>query len=99
MVRDNGASAFTHNDRMRHTFGIAHVHDIPDHVVGVFLERIIDGAIEVTARSIVIDAKASTDIEVTKLMSEFAKLCVIARPSRTARLIVEMSGTCDPTWK
>ena len=80
MVRDNGATAFAHNDGMRDPFGIAHVHDIPDHVIGVFLERIICRAIEITARSIVIHAETAADIEIPELMPEFAKLCVIARP-------------------
>ena len=49
MVRDNGASALANNGGMRNAFGIAHVHDVPNDVVGIFLERIICGAVEVAA--------------------------------------------------
>ena len=38
MVRDDGAAAFVHNGRMRDLFRIAHIHDVPNDVVGVFLE-------------------------------------------------------------
>ena len=78
-MRNNRAPAFAHDRRMRDAFGIAHVHDVPDNVVGVFLERIIRRAVEIAARSIVIDAKTAADVEITELVSELAKLCVIAR--------------------
>ena len=38
MVRDNCASAFAHDGGMRHALGIANVHDVPNDVIGVFLE-------------------------------------------------------------
>src|SRR5437762_5191368 len=77
MVRDNGAPAFAHNNGMRDPFGIAHVHDVPDNVIGVFLERIIGRAIEITTRSIVIHAETAPDIQISKLMSELGNFCVI----------------------
>ena len=79
MVRHDCAPAFTHNARMRDAFGIAHVHNVPHHVVRVFLERIIRGAIKIAARSVIIHAETATDIEVTKFVSKFTKLRVIAR--------------------
>src|SRR3954462_2118776 len=72
-------SAFIHDRRMRDAFGVADVHDIPDDVVGVFLERVVRRAVEVAPRTVVIDAEATADIQVTELMPELAKLRVIAR--------------------
>ncbi len=79
MMRHNRAPAFAHDRRMRDAFGIADVHDVPDDVVRVFLEGIIRGAVEIAARSVVIDPEAAADIQVTELMPELAQLCVIAR--------------------
>src|SRR5262249_2868819 len=79
MMRDGGASAFAHNRRMGDTFGVAYVHDVPDHVVRVFLERIIGRTVKIAARSIIIDAKPAAHVEITEFVSEFGKLCVISR--------------------
>ncbi len=49
MMRHNRAPAFADDGRMRDAFGIAHVHDVPNDVVGVFLERIIRRAVEIAA--------------------------------------------------
>src|SRR5438309_4788745 len=76
-MRYDRATPFTHNRRMRNAFRITNVHDIPDDVVGVFLERIICRAIEIAARTIVIHAKPAADIQISKLMPELRNLCVI----------------------
>ena len=47
MVRHDRTPAFVHDRWMGDAFGIAHVHDVPDHVVRVFLKRIVRGAVEV----------------------------------------------------
>ena len=78
-MRHNRASAFTHDRRMRDAFGIADVHNVPHHVVGVFLERIIGRAIEIAARTVVIDAKPAADVQISKLVAELRNLGVIAR--------------------
>src|SRR5262249_11718343 len=79
MVRDSRAPALANNRRMRDTFGIANVYDVPDDVVRVFLERIIGRTVEVAARSIVIDSEPAADVEITQFVSKFRKLCVISR--------------------
>src|SRR5262245_849169 len=79
MMGDSGAPALAHNRRMRDVFGVAYVHDVPDHIVRVFLERIIGRTVKVAARSIIIDTKPTTDVEVTEFVSELGKLCVISR--------------------
>ena len=38
VMRDDRAPAFVYDRRMRDALGIAHVHDVPDDIVGVFLE-------------------------------------------------------------
>ena len=78
MVRDDRATAFTHDRGMGHTFRIADVGDVPDDIVGVFLERIIRRAIEVAARAIIIDAQTATNIEIAELVTKFCELRVIA---------------------
>ena len=47
MMRDNRASSFAHNRGMSDAFGIAHVHDVPNDVVSIFLEGIIGGTVEI----------------------------------------------------
>ena len=79
MMRDDGAAAFAHDRRMRDAFGIANVRDVPDDVVGVFLERIIGRAVEIAARTVVIDAEAAADIEITEFVAELGQFRVIAR--------------------
>src|SRR5438128_12650008 len=78
MMRNDGATAFAYDGRMRDAFGIAHIHDVPNDVVSVFLKRIICRTVEIAARAVIIDAESAPDIEITELMSEFTKLCVIA---------------------
>ena len=41
VMRDDGASAFADDVRVRHIFGVANVGDVIDHVVRVFLKRVI----------------------------------------------------------
>src|SRR5438270_1689784 len=79
MMRDNGAAAFADNGRMRDALGIAHVHDVPDNVVGVFLEGIIGGAVEIAARSVVIYAQSTANIEITEVVTKLSQFGVIAR--------------------
>src|SRR5215472_11946085 len=79
MMRDCGATAFAHDRRMRDAFGVAHVHDVPDNVIGVFLERVVGRAVEIATRSIIIDAKPATYVEITELVTELGKLCVVSR--------------------
>ena len=49
MMRNDCATTFIHDRRMRDAFGITHVHDVPDDIVRIFLERIICRAIEIAA--------------------------------------------------
>src|SRR6266480_6567873 len=77
MMCNDRAPAFAHDGWVRDAFRITNVHDAPDDVVGVFLERIICRAIEIAARTIVIDAKPAADIQISKLMPELRNLCVI----------------------
>src|SRR5262249_11074446 len=79
MMCDSGAPALAHNGRMSDAFGVAYIHDVPDHVVRVFLERIIGRTVEVAARSIIIDAEPAAHVEITKFVPKFRKLCVISR--------------------
>src|SRR5206468_1289742 len=77
MMCNDRAPAFAHDCWVRDAFRITNVHNAPDDVISVFLERIICGAIEIAARTIVIDAKPAADIQISKLMPELRNLCVI----------------------
>ena len=79
MVRHDRAPAFTHDRRMRHAFRVAHVHDVPDDIVGVFLEGVVRRAIEARARAVVIHAQSAAHIQITQFVAEFGELRVIAR--------------------
>src|SRR5256714_8982622 len=78
MMRDNRASPFAHDCGMRDAFGIAHVHNVPNDVVSIFLEGIIGGTVEIAARAIVIDAETSAHIKIAELVAQFSELRVIA---------------------
>ena len=41
MMRNNGTAAFANDCWMRDAFGVAHVHDVPDDIVRVFLQGIV----------------------------------------------------------
>jgi hypothetical protein len=77
MMGHDRASPFVHDGRMRDAFGIAHVHNVPDDVVRVFLKGIIRRAVEIAPRSIVINSEPAADVEIAKLMAELAKLRVV----------------------
>ena len=79
MMRDDCAPAFAHDRRMRYAFGIADIHDVPDNVVHVFLERVIGGAVEIAARTVVIDPESAADVQISELVSELRQLGVITR--------------------
>src|SRR5206468_4544134 len=77
MMCNDRAPAFAHDCWVRDAFRITNVHNAPDDVISVFLERIICRAIEIAARTIVIDAKPAADIQISKLMPKLRDLCVI----------------------
>ena len=64
---------------MRDAFGVAHVHDIPNDVVRVFLQRIVGRAVEIAAGPVIVHAQSTADIEITKFVSELAEFCIVSR--------------------
>ena len=86
MMRDNRAPALADDRRMRDAFGIANVHDVPDDVVRVFLERIVRRAVEIAARAVVIDAEPAADIEVTEFVAELRTASRNSAPLRARRV-------------
>ncbi len=48
---------------MGHAALVANALDAEDDVVGVFLERVIDGRFEIGLRAVVVDAQAAADVE------------------------------------
>ena len=78
MMRDHSASAFVDDGGMGDAFRIAYVHDVPDNIIGVFLKRIVGRAVEIAARSVVINAESAANIEISEIVTELGKFCVIA---------------------
>ena len=73
MMRHNRAAALVHDGRMRNTFRIADIHDVPDDVVGVFLQRVIGRTVEIASRSVVIDTESAADIEIPQFVAELGQ--------------------------
>src|SRR5438093_4237494 len=80
MMRHDRATSLAYDNWMRYAFGIAYVHDVPNHVIGVFLERVIRRAVEIASGPVVIYAEPPADIQIAELVSKFDELRVVARP-------------------
>ncbi len=78
-MRDDGAAAFADDVRMRHLLRVADVGDVIDDVVGVFLERVIGGAVEGRAAAVVIHAQPAADIHVFDGKTHLVELGVKTR--------------------
>ena len=64
VMRDDGAAAFTDDVRVRHLLRVADVGDVINDVVGVFLKRVIGGAVESRTAAVVIHPQAAAHIHV-----------------------------------
>ncbi len=62
VIRRDGAAAFRNDRGMRHLRFIAYVLYVIDHIVSVFLQRIVDTRFKIGLRSVVIDPEAAADI-------------------------------------
>ena len=49
---------------MRHLGAVAHILDVIDDVVGVFLQGVVDARLEIGLRTIVVDAQPTADVQV-----------------------------------
>ena len=79
VMGNNSAATFANDCWMRDPFRIAHLHNIPDHIVGVFLQRIVGRTIEGRSRAVVIYSQSATDIEILELVTEFCDLGIVTR--------------------
>ena len=79
MVRGDGASAFADQHRMRNFFFVADFLHGANDVAGVFVERIVDRAVEGGARSVVVDAESASNIEVAEFVTELLQFGVKPR--------------------
>ena len=79
VVRDDGAAAFADDVRVRHLLRAANVADIIDDVVGVFLQRVVGGAVERRPAAVVIHPQPAADIEVFDLETHLVQLRVKPR--------------------
>ena len=64
VVSRHGPAAFRDDDGVRRVLVVANRLDVGHHVVGVFLERIVDARLEIGPRSIVVDPESASDIEI-----------------------------------
>ena len=79
VIRGDGAPAFGNDGGMRHFGFVAHVLDVIDDVVGVFLQRVIDARFEIGLRAVVIDAQAAADVQIFQARAGALQLHVHAR--------------------
>ncbi len=79
MIGRDGAPAFGNDGGVRHFGFVAHVLDVIDDVVGVFLQRVIDAGFEIGLRAVVIDAQPAAHIQVFQPRAGALQLHVNAR--------------------
>ena len=78
-MRDDRASAFRDDRRVRHLRLVAHRLQVVDDVVGVFLQRVVHARFEVGLRAVVVDAEAAADVQVLQAGAGLDQLDVDAR--------------------
>ena len=79
VMGDDGAAAFADDIRVRHLLRVAHVRDVINDVVGVFLQRVIDRAVERAPAPVVIHSQAAADIHELDLKTHLVQFRVKAR--------------------
>ena len=79
VMRDDGAAAFADDVRVRHFFRVAHVGDVINDVVGVFLQRVIRRAVERRPAAVVIHAQPAADVEIFNRETHLVQLGVKPR--------------------
>ena len=64
MIGGDGPPAFGNDGGVRYLSFVANVLDVIDHIVSVFLQRVIDAGFEIGLRAVVIDAEPAANVEV-----------------------------------
>src|SRR5579872_1020963 len=64
VVGRDGAAAFGNDGRVWDVGFLAHVLNVVNDVVGIFLQRVVDAGLEVGLRTVVVDSQASADIQI-----------------------------------
>ncbi len=78
VVRGDGAAAFRDDRRMLHADFVAHLLDVIDDVVGVFLQRVVHRRFEVRLRTVVIHAETAADVHELEAGALLGQLAVDA---------------------
>src|ERR1022692_4190165 len=78
VMGDNCPTALADDVGVRHLLRVADIGDVINDVIGVFLERVIGGAVEGGPAAVVIHAQAAADVEVFDLKPHLVKLGVKA---------------------
>ena len=82
MVCHDGPAGLRDDGWMRDAGFLADALDAEDDVVGVFLERVVDGRFEVGLRAVVVDAEAAADVEELETGADAMQFDVDARRLR-----------------
>ncbi len=64
-----------------------------DHVVGVFLQRVVDRRLEVGLRAVVVDAQAAADVEILHTRADAVQLDV--DPGRLGQGVLDVADVGD----
>ena len=78
-MRDDGASTFADDGRVRHLLRVANVGDVINDVVGVFLQGVIRRAVERRAAAVVIHAQPAAHVEKFDLKTHLVQLRIKTR--------------------
>ena len=78
VVGDHRPARLGDDRRVRHAGLVADALDAEDDVVGVLLQRVVDGRLEVGLRAVVVDAQAAADVEVLDAGADAVQLDVDA---------------------
>ena len=79
VVGGHRATALGHDGRMFDARIVAHRLDVIDDVVGVFLQRVVHGRLEVRLRTVVVHAETAADVQVLQARALLGELAVDAR--------------------
>ena len=79
VVGDDGAAALTDDGGVGDVLGVADIGHVVDDVVGVFLEGVVHGRLEVRLRAVVVHAQTAADVHELQPGALLGELAVDAR--------------------
>jgi len=79
VVGDDRSAALADDVRVRNLLGVADVRNVIDDVVGVFLERVVGGAVKRRPAAVIIHPQAAADVQILDVEPHLVQFGVEAR--------------------